>query len=50
MNESDELTLDQNNESSTTVGIISKDDPLFKQFLSWRKICKTILKPSSSII
>jgi len=49
MSESDELTLDQNNESSTSSSI-SKDDPLFKQFLTWRKICKTILKPSSSII
>jgi len=51
MSESDELTLDQNNESSpSTSGIISKDDPLFKQFLTWRKICKTILNPSSSIL
>jgi len=60
MNDTDELTLEQDkqdniesnesNEKSSSSGIISKDDPLFKQFLNWRKLCKTILNPSSSIM
>jgi len=52
MNDTDDLT-DQNNNTTNECSsseIISKDDPLFKQFLTWRKLCKTILNPSTSII
>ncbi|ORX57128.1 hypothetical protein BCR36DRAFT_580538 [Piromyces finnis] len=50
MNETDEITEEQSNnkaDKDSSSEIISKDDPLFKQFLTWRKLCKTILNPSS---